>query len=588
MRWYLTSVLVLGLASYLYRRDNNMNMSQSYIVCSPNGTRMFYTVDAYNSRKECMLVNGGRILETGSKEIVQAHWDRLVKESVPAWFFFSQTPNLEVLHIPAGSIIVPGLSDSHAHILEYGESRLLPLEGTQNATETVSRVRNYVLSNSDVIGNKSLVIRGGGWDHTSWPGGAWPTSDELETDPILRDRLIVLQSKDCHALWVSPRMLEMCVLPDFVEGGVVVRDENGKPTGVFLDNAQELVLKAIPSLTEQDLISRFKFTANTALSYGLTSVHDAGLDPISLDFFERQVKRSQLPIRVYAMRHFEESDVYWGNTITPYSADARGRLSARSVKIFADGALRTGGAALHHHYHDSPSTSGFMRLSEKVLFDVIPKFLQDGWQVNVHAIGDRANSIVLDAFESALSDANVIALRPRLEHAQIMTVSDMQRLGRLGVIASVQPSHAISDMLYAEERLGPERVKDLYAFRSIISNGARITLGTDFPVEDMNPFKTFYAAVTREAPAGGSPHGDGGWFPEQCLTREEALRGMTIDPAYASFTETYLGSLEPGKQADFVVLSQNIMDDKLVTPRKILETQVLATVIDGEVVYGAL
>jgi len=223
-----------------------------------------------------------------------------------------------------------------------------------------------------------------------------------------------------------------------------------------------------------------------------------------------------------------------------------------------------------------------MRLEPEVLFDFIPRFLRDGWQVNVHAIGDRANGIVLDAFEASLKGVNVTASRPRLEHAQLMTKADMERLGRLGVIASVQPTHAISDMWYAQDRLGPERVKGLYAFRSLIDSGARITLGSDFPVETMNPLSGFYAAVTRMSPEGDSPHGSNGWFPEQRLSRQEALRGMTIDPAYASFTETTLGSLEIGKRADYVVLSQDIMT---IPANKILATKVLATALDGKVVH---
>ncbi|KAG7090871.1 hypothetical protein E1B28_009952 [Marasmius oreades] len=279
-----------------------------------------------------------------------------------------------------------------------------------------------------------------------------------------------------------------------------------------------------------------------------------------------------------------ESGNYWGNTTSPVIGNEDERLSARSVKIFADGALRTGGAALYEPYADNPTTNGFMRLDEEILFKYIPWFLRDGWQVNVHAIGDRANGVVIDAFEASLKGANVTALRPRLEHAQIMTPSDVARLGQLGVIASVQPTHAISDMWYAQDRLGPERVKNLYAFRTIMDMRARITLGSDFPVESMNPLSGFYAAVSRLSPDGKSPHGPGGWFPEQRLTRQEALRGMTIDPAWASFTEKYLGSLEPGKRADFVVLSQDIM---AVPVNEILDTKVLATVIDGKAVYGS-
>jgi len=285
------------------------------------------------------------------------------------------------------------------------------------------------------------------------------------------------------------------------------------------------------------------------------------------------------------MRYFDMNKPYWGDTAEQIISIGNDRLTSRGIKIFGDGALRSGGAALYEPYADNPETRGLMRISPELLNDIIPKFMRDGWQVNVHAIGDRAHGIVLDSFEYALASANVTALRPRLEHAQLMTRPDMARLGKLGVIASVQPTHVISDMWYAEERLGPERVKGLYAFRSLIDEGARITLGTDCPVESMNPLNTFYAAITRISLDGTSPHGPGGWFPEQKLTRLEALRGMTIDPAYASFTEDILGSIVPGKRADYVVLSQDIME---VPTSDILKTKVLATVMDGKLVYGKL
>ncbi|KAJ7434368.1 amidohydrolase [Mycena galericulata] len=364
-------------------------------------------------------------------------------------------------------------------------------------------------------------------------------------------------------------------LPAAVEGGVILTDDAGVPTGVLLDNAQELL--KTPPLTQSDLLQRFTVAFSDALAYGLTSVHDAGLDPASLAFFVRQAETGHIPIRIYGMRFFDENEPYWGNTSEAFVGAADGRLTSRSVKIFADGALRTGGSALYEPYTDNPSTNGFMRLPTEVLFEFIPRFLRDGWQVNVHAIGDRSNGIVLDAFEASLKGVNVTALRPRLEHAQLMTKADMERLGKLGVIASVQPTHAISDMWFAQDRLGPERVKGLYAFRSLIDSGARITLGSDFPVESMNPLAGLYAATTRVSFQGDSPHGPGGWFPEERLTRGEALRGTNDDRPG--------GSLEVGKRADFVVLSRDIM--KIPAPQ-ILETKVLATVLDGKVAYGSL
>ncbi|KAJ6570591.1 amidohydrolase 3 [Mycena vulgaris] len=535
-----------------------------YAVCSRRGS--IYTVDATNSQVECLIVNNSRILGTGTLS------DTKRIESLP------------IRYIPKHAIVLPGLTDSHGHILEYGASRQLPLEGTKTINETVARVREYILSNPAILNNPDTFIREGGWDHTSWPGGAWPKAADLEADPVIKGRPVVLQSKDCHAQWLSARALELSSpLPSAVEGGIILRDDIGAPTGVLLDNAQELL--KTPPLTEEELLQRFTVTVNDALAYGLTSLHDAGLHPTSLEFFSRQAARGEFPIRIYAMKSFDANEPYWGNITKPFVGAADGRLTSRSVKIFGDGALRTGGSALYEPYTDNPSTSGFMCLPSEVLFEFIPRFLRDGWQVNVHAIGDRANGIVLDAFEASLAGANVTALRPRLEHAQLLTKADMVRLGKLGVIASVQPTHVISDMWYAQDRLGPERVKGLYAFRSLLDSGAKITLGSDFPVETMNPLAGFYAAITRVSFAGDSPHGPGGWFPGERLTRQEALRGITIDPAYASFTETELGSLEPGKRADFVVLSRDIMK---IAPRDILETKVLATVLDGRVAYGAL
>ncbi|KAH8828114.1 amidohydrolase 3 [Flagelloscypha sp. PMI_526] len=480
-------------------------------------------------------------------------------------------PLLRCKYVPKGAIVVPGLSDSHAHMLEYGAMAQLPLEGTRSIPETVARVRDYILSSPTLRNDTTKWIRGGGWDHTVWPKG-WPSAADLEADPIVRGRPIVLQSKDCHALWLSDVALQTSLpFPDSVDGGIIERDRHGVPTGLLLDNAQELFKQ--PELTENDLEERFMVTVSHALKLGLT-----------LKFFKKRAAKGKLPLRVYGMTYFDEHAEYWGNTTEKLIDAAEGTLTQRAVKIFT-GALRTGGAALHEPYHDNPSFPGFLRIDPEVLYHWIPLFLRDGWQVNVHAIGDKANGIVLDVFEHSLDGVDVAALRPRLEHAQIMTREDMERLGKLGVIASVQPTHATSDMSYAEERLGPERVKNIYAFRSILDAGARLTFGSDFPVESMNPLSGFYAAISRLDSEGNSPHGPDGWFANQRLSREEALRGMTIDPAYASYSESTLGSIEPGKHADFVVLNQNIMT---VSLNQILDTKVLATVIDGEVKFGSL
>ncbi|KAF9245006.1 amidohydrolase family-domain-containing protein [Melanogaster broomeanus] len=570
-------VILLSLASSVALwlcQSGPVAVTSSYAVCSRAGAKI-YTVDDNNPAVQCLVVHDAFIVDTGSLEEISARWN------AKNYSRFT----LPVRYIGDESIVVPGLSDSHAHILEYGASRQFSLEGGKSIKETVALVRDYITANPDIYSDTSKFIEGWGWDHTSWPVEEWPTADALDADPVIRGRPVVLQSKDGHALWTSKKALDLSApFPQVaVEGGVILRDAIGNPTGVLLDNAQGLV--KTPALTEDDLRRRFALTVRDALSFGLTSIHDAGFSPVSLEFFKRQAAEGSLPIRIYGMQYFNEDGPYWGNISKPIINAGNGRLNARSVKIFADGALRSGGAALYEPYHDNPGTKGFMRLDETVLREVVHRYSNDGWQVNVHAIGDYANRIVLDAFEAALGNANVSALRPRLEHAQILSKEDIARVGKLGVIASVQAAHAVSDMWYAEDRLGPERVKGLYAFRSLLDHGARLAFGSDFPVEGMNPLSGFYAAVTRLDPNGASPKGPSGWFPEQRLTRQEALRGMTIDAAYASFTEDALGSITPGKRADFVVLSQDIMR---VTVDQILKTKVQATIIDGEPVYGSI
>ncbi|KAJ6555498.1 amidohydrolase family-domain-containing protein [Mycena sp. CBHHK59/15] len=540
----------LGLSALLFLASNlpsfgapspYLDYSAPYVLCSSEPAKV-YTVDAKNAPVQCILVYKSYILQTGTLAEVQLHWNNRLKDK-------DASSELRVRYTPRDRLFL----DAHAHILEYGASRQLALEGTKTISETVARVREYILANPDVYSNTSI-----------WIFARWPTAADLDSDPILRD---------CHAIWVSGKAIDVSLpFPNVVEGGVIVRDEYGHPTGMFLDNAQDIIVQ--PEPTENDLLRRFSIAVQDAVSLGLTSIHDAGLNPMSLDFFIRQAELNKLP--------------YWGNKTKPIIDAGNGRLTARSVKFLPtginclySGALRTGGAALYEPYADNPSTNGAMRISSEVLHHFIPLFLRDGWQVNVHAIGDRANGIVMDVFEASLNGVNISASRPRLEHAQIMTQADRERLGKLGVIASIQPTHA--DWFFYSFIQGPERVKNLYAFRSLIDSGARIALGSDFPVESPNPLSGFYAAITRLSPDGKSPHGPGGWFPQERLSRQEALRGMTIDPAYASFTESTLGSLEPGKRADFVILSRDIMS---VPFDQILDTKVIATVIDGSPVYG--
>jgi len=306
-----------------------------------------------------------------------------------------------------------------------------------------------------------------------------------------------------------------------------------------------------------------------------------------ISFLKKMSAEGKLPIRLYLMGNVP-SENYWGTQIPRLLNFGRhGRLNIRSIKLYTDGALGSWGAALLAPYSDKPETSGIMRSTPKALSTLVRQFWKDGWQVNIHCIGDRANKIVLDIFQDIIESesVNVTDWRPRIEHAQIMQTSDLERAGQLGVITSVQPTHATSDMWYAESRLGPARLKGAYAYQSQLqaSTSKVLPLGSDFPIEGVNPLLGFYAVVSRLSVEGESPHGKGGWYPEQRLTRAQALKGMTLDAAYASFAEKDLGSLTAGKKADFVILDHDIMT---VPYSEILSTTVQATVVDGSLAYG--
>lgn len=567
--------------------------SLDYAVCSTN--RTIYTVDLDLPNVQCIVVHDSLISDTGDLEDVTLRWrDRWWSEIPLAgvihlpWPFNFLEPSLSVINIPPDSIIVPGLTDAHAHVLQYGFKMNLNLEDCTSVDEVLSHLKAYVISHPDILGDPTRWIEGMGWDQNKWPGAQYPHADDFDREPLLRGRRISLARIDVHASWVSNRVLQlMTPLPESIDGGLIIRDKHGKPTGIFVDNAMDL----IPSqpFSEARAMEYFTRATGDALAVGLTSVHDAFSVPDEIQFYKKLSETQKLPLRLYLMGGVN-SDDYWGNEIPRLIQHGLGgRLTVRSVKLFTDGALGSFGAALLEPYSDNPSTSGIMRVQPEALAKLVREFSIDGWQVNIHCIGDRANHVVLDIYEDILANASfsVDALRPRIEHAQILTLDDIKRAGKLGVIPSVQPTHATSDMWYAEDRLGPYRIQGAYAYRTLLNTSPTrvLPLGSDFPVEGINPLLGFYAAVSRLSVKGDSPHGPGGWYPSERLTRAEALKGMTLDTAYASFSEDILGSLSIGKKADFVVLDRDIMT---VPMEDILGTKVIATVIDGEVEYGNL
>ncbi|KAH8824070.1 amidohydrolase family-domain-containing protein [Flagelloscypha sp. PMI_526] len=579
---YLLYGLALSAAIY-YSVSIFLSETGGYTLCSSTGV---YTVDQAKPRVECLSVSEhGVISAVGSLEEARSH----SPFSVFGYPLFS-LPYLppkrrDIRRVPDGSVILPGLTDAHAHILLAGFTMDLPLSETQSVQDVIKTIRNYILSEADVFMDKTRWIIGMGWDQTKWPGKKFPTAADLDNDTILKGRPIALFRIDGHAIWISPTVLtQITPLPSSIPGGQILLDaESGNPTGILLDNAISLV--PIPTWTDELREVYLKRALDKAVSFGLTSIHDADVSLGDFEFIKNKAKLGKLPLRIYAMPHNDSAE-YWGGDFEKFDSED-GRLKVRGVKLYGDGALGSWGAALLAPYEDKENEVGIMKLEKEQLRDLVGRFWKDGWQVNTHCIGDRANKVVLDVYEELIEKEgiDVREWRPRIEHAQIFAPEDLKRMARLGVIASVQPTHATSDMWYAETRLGPERIKGAYAYQTLLQASPMnvLPLGSDFPIEQINPLLGFYAAVTRLSPEGKSPHGPNGWYPNEALTRAQALKGMTLDAAYAAFSETELGSLSVGKKADFVVLDRDIMT---VPKEQILKTKVRATVVEGQVVYG--
>ncbi|THU97871.1 hypothetical protein K435DRAFT_777773 [Dendrothele bispora CBS 962.96] len=579
------------LSIYQWARSSNR-----YTICSMTGS--IYTVDKERPQVHCISIQGAHIAGTGTLDelhppLAESFSYPLGLDWVlrPVYKFLYRVP--EVKYINSNSVIVPGLADAHAHIIENGFKMQLQLDTAKSVAEVIERTKAYILAHPDVHHNNSRWIEGMGWDQTKWPEAKFPNAADFDKEPLLRDRFIALRRVDGHATWVSPAVLKlMGDLPDEVEGGEVIRDSKGKPTGVFLDNAISLI--PIPAWTENQMAEFFDTTMKQALSYGLTSIHDADSSPAMISFFKKQADENNIPMHLYLMGNVL-SDTYWGDKIPRLiNYGKAGRVTVRSIKLYTDGALGSWGAALLEPYSDKPDTKGILRSNPDALSKLVKQFHKDGWQVNIHCIGDRANNVILNIFEDIIQGkedgsipVNVTEWRPRIEHAQIMTPQDLERIGKLGVIPSVQPTHATSDMWYAESRLGSERIKGAYAYQTLLNGSMHgiLPLGSDFPVEGVNPLLGFYASVSRLSVDGKSPHGEKGWYTNEALSRTQALKGMTLDAAFASFTENVRGSLVPGKLADFVVLDRDIMTVPLPD---ILKAKVTATVVEGQVMYGAL
>ena len=476
-----------------------------------------------------------------------------------------------------GATLLPGLIDAHGHIRNHG--RLLQninLNGSNSEDEALQRVKAFIEQSP-----QEQWIQGRGWNQVLWPGQKFPTKGSL--DALSTEKFIVLKRVDGHAFWVnSAVLLKLGIDRDTPDpaGGEIVRDASGEATGILIDNAMLMVKAALPPLSDQQMAALLQLALNDLAAYGLTSTHDAETRPQVVRALQILQQRDAMPIRIYGMLHMLDPGVDKYLAQGPL-IDPEHMLDVRSVKISSDGALGSRGAALFEDYSDDPGNRGLLLLSDKDLEHDISRSMQAGFQVNTHAIGDRANGRLLDFYERLIQQTDSRDLRHRIEHAQVLRVQDIPRLAKGGIIASIQPTHATSDKNMAGDRLGTARLDGAYAWKKLRDSGARMAGGSDFPVESPNPFFGLHAAITRQShdntPAGG-------WLPGEKLSREQSLSLFTEDAAYAAHQEEALGKLMPGYYADFIL----VRDDYFQVPEQdIWNNKVLETYVAGRQVYKA-
>ncbi len=452
-----------------------------------------------------------------------------------------------------GRTMIPGLIDAHGHVMGYGLGLLrVDLVGTSTETEAAQRVLEFAEANPDVE-----WIQGRGWNQVLWDSNEFPTAASL--DAVVSDRPVWLSRVDGHAAWANTMAMELAGIDRDTEdpvGGQIIRDENGDATGVFVDTAERYIEEIIPRTTFNEQKAALTAAMNALAAYGITGVHDAGIGSSTVRAYKELVAEGPLPIRIYAMLAASDP-LYQDRLAEGFFKSDDSTLAIESVKVVADGALGSRGAALIEDYSDDAGNRGLLRHNDERLEFLMRAAMNAGFQVNTHAIGDHANMKVLDNYEQLINETNTRARRHRVEHAQILRFEDILRFAELGVVPSMQATHATSDKNMAVNRIGMVRIQGAYAWRKLLETGARIANGSDFPVEHPNPFYGLHASVTRQDQRNEP---EGGWYPEENMTLIEAFASFTLDAAYAGHQENELGSLEPGKKADFIFIDRDLFD----------------------------
>jgi predicted amidohydrolase YtcJ len=482
-----------------------------------------------------------------------------------------------VVDLP-GAFATPGLVDSHAHLISLGANQEeVDLRGASSPEEVARRVKARI----DAEPGDGWIF-GVHWDQSLWPGGAFPTSEPL--DKVAPNRPVWLARVDGHTGWANAEAMRRAGVSKDSKApadGQIIRDGEGRPTGIFVDGARNLIDLALPGGSGGNIARRILAAQAIVLKAGLTGIHDAGVDPgAETEAFRALEREGKLKLRVYAMASVQTSGAVAFVSKGPAPSKPSDRFTMRAIKFFADGAMGSRGALLFEPYADDPGNKGLSLIDPKVLEAIATEALRHGWQVCTHAIGDRGNSLVLDAYEKARGAVpEARDPRFRIEHAQHVQKADVARFASTGTIASMQPSHCSDEIRWAEVRLGPDRSQGAYAWRWFAEAGVNLAFGSDFPVAIVDPFYGLYASVTRRQPDG---YPLGGWHPDQRLTMDEALRAFTAGPAYASFAEGRLGILKVGRRADITVVDRDLFR---VPPEDLLKVRVRMTVVEGEPVY---
>lgn len=507
-----------------------------------------------------LIVDGGRVFAVGGDDLASEYLD---------------LPSITAVDLE-GKTLLPGIIDAHGHVMGLGFQELqINLAGITSLQGTLQVLKEYADANPELD-----WIIGRGWNQTLWDENRFPTATDL--DQVIPDRPVWLSRVDGHAGWANTKAMQLAQIssdtPDPL-GGRIIRDTRSRPTGVFIDAAEGYVQTVVPESTKEEQALALEAAFSLLSSYGVTSVHDAGVGVGTWELYKDFAIQGKLQTRIYGMisgagRVFDQL-----SSEGPIKSLYDDRLALRSVKLYSDGALGSRGAALIEDYHDDPGNKGLLFIDQEEMNSMVEKVVSKGYQANIHAIGDAANRQVLDALGYAQKLHPNKDQRNRIEHAQVVALEDIVRFKDLDIIASMQPTHATSDKNMAEDRVGPQRIKGAYAWQSFLEQGTVVASGSDFPVESANPFLGFYASITRKDIQGNPLSG---WYSNEAMDRVQTLKSFTIDAAYAGFQEGVLGSLEPGKWADFIIIDQDIM---IVPDSMLWQTKVLQTWVAGEKVF---